>query len=86
MTLDRKDSVIVDSLSRNVEATIKRARAHRSQDQFGEQHGMSRQSINNYENGEIPRSWRFLARLRDRENVDLNKMLTEDNTENGGSS
>lgn len=71
---------------------IQKIRGSRDQRTFAENVDSVQQTISKYERGEIPRSWLFLARLADEENVDLNRLLdgsTEDAPEapgNGGRS
>ena len=51
-------------------------RGSHSQRDFAEAVGSVQQTISKYERGEIPRSWLFLARLAEQENVDVNALLT----------
>lgn len=55
---------------------LQEVRAGRDQRTFAEAVDSVQQTISKYERGEIPRSWLFLARLRDDEGVDLNRLLT----------
>ena len=54
---------------------LQQTRQARDQRTFAEAVGSVQQTISKYERGEIPRSWLFLARLAEQENVDLNWLL-----------
>lgn len=60
---------------------IQKIRGSRDQRTFAENIDSVQQTISKYERGEIPRSWLFLARLAEEENVDLNRLL-DGSTEN----
>lgn len=55
---------------------IQEIRGSRDQRTFAESVDSVQQTISKYERGEVPRSWLFLARLAEEENVDLNRLLT----------
>lgn len=55
---------------------LQEIRGARDQRTFAEAVESVQQTISKYERGEIPRSWMFLARLREEEGVDLNRLLT----------
>jgi transcriptional regulator with XRE-family HTH domain len=55
---------------------LQQIRGSRDQRTFAEAVGSVQQTISKYERGEIPRSWLFLARLVEQENVDLSSLLT----------
>ena len=55
---------------------IQSIRGSRDQRTFAENVDSVQQTISKYERGEVPRSWLFLARLAEEENVDLNRLLT----------
>jgi transcriptional regulator with XRE-family HTH domain len=54
---------------------LQQTRGARDQRTFAEAVGSVQQTISKYERGEIPRSWLFLSRLAEQENVDLNWLL-----------
>ena len=54
---------------------LQQIRGSRDQRTFAEAVGSVQQTISKYERGEIPRSWLFLSRLAEQENVDLNALL-----------
>jgi transcriptional regulator with XRE-family HTH domain len=54
---------------------LQQIRSARDQRTFAEAVGSVQQTISKYERGEIPRSWLFLARLAEQENIDLNWLL-----------
>jgi transcriptional regulator with XRE-family HTH domain len=54
---------------------LQQIRGSRDQRTFAEAVGSVQQTISKYERGEIPRSWLFLSRLAEQENVDLNGLL-----------
>jgi transcriptional regulator with XRE-family HTH domain len=54
---------------------LQQTRSARDQRTFAEAVGSVQQTISKYERGEIPRSWLFLSRLAEQENVDLNWLL-----------
>jgi transcriptional regulator with XRE-family HTH domain len=54
---------------------LQQTRSTRDQRTFAEAVGSVQQTISKYERGEIPRSWLFLSRLAEQENVDLNWLL-----------
>lgn len=54
---------------------LQQIRGARDQRTFAEAVGSVQQTISKYERGEIPRSWLFLARLVEQENVDLGRLL-----------
>jgi len=65
---------------------LQEIRGRRDQRTFAEAVDSVQQTISKYERGEIPRSWLFLARLAESEDVDLNRLLTGHTTpvpENG---
>ena len=55
---------------------LQEIRGRRDQRTFAEAVDSVQQTISKYERGEIPRSWLFLARLAEAENIDLNQLLT----------
>lgn len=55
---------------------LQEIRGRRDQRTFAEAIDSVQQTISKYERGEIPRSWLFLARLAEAENIDLNHLLT----------
>lgn len=55
---------------------LQQIRGTRDQRTFAEAVGSVQQTISKYERGEIPRSWLFLARLVEQENVELGWLLT----------
>ncbi len=61
---------------KTVAKQLRVARGSRSQHEFAERIGTTQQSISKHEQGSIPASWLFLARLHDRDGVDLNALLT----------
>ena len=63
---------------------LQQIRGSRDQRTFAEAVGSVQQTISKYERGEIPRSWLFLARLAEQENVDLNGLLVGLSTASGG--
>jgi len=66
---------------------LQEIRGRRDQRTFAEAVDSVQQTISKYERGEIPRSWLFLARLAEVEEIDLNVLLTGQGTrpsENGG--
>lgn len=62
---------------------IQRIRGSRDQRTFAENVDSVQQTISKYERGEVPRSWLFLARLAEEENVDLNRLLTGESSARG---
>lgn len=54
---------------------LQQIRGARDQRTFAEAVGSVQQTISKYERGEIPRSWLFLVRLAEQQNVDLNSLL-----------
>jgi transcriptional regulator with XRE-family HTH domain len=54
---------------------VQQIRGARDQRTFAEAVGSVQQTISKYERGEIPRSWLFLVRLAEQQNVDLNTLL-----------
>jgi transcriptional regulator with XRE-family HTH domain len=54
---------------------IKKIRSSRDQRTFAAAVDSAQQTISKYERGELPRSWLFLSRLAEQENVDLNTLL-----------
>lgn len=65
---------------------LQQTRQARDQRTFAEAVGSVQQTISKYERGEIPRSWLFLARLAEQENVDLNWLLVGFSTRSEGES
>lgn len=66
-----------DKAMRNeVGRRLQEIRGRRDQRTFAEAIDSVQQTISKYERGEIPRSWLFLARLAEAENIDLNHLLT----------
>lgn len=66
-----------DKAMRNeVGRRLQEIRGRRDQRTFAEAIDSVQQTISKYERGEIPRSWLFLARLAEVENIDLNQLLT----------
>ena len=63
---------------------LQQIRQARDQRTFAEAVGSVQQTISKYERGEIPRSWLFLARLAEQENVDLNWLLVGFSTRGEG--
>jgi transcriptional regulator with XRE-family HTH domain len=55
---------------------LQQIRGGRDQRTFAEAVDSVQQTISKYERGEIPRSWLFLARLAEVEDIDLNRLLT----------
>lgn len=65
---------------------LQEIRGSRDQRTFAEAVDSVQQTISKYERGEVPRSWLFLARLAEEEDVDLNFLLTGDTEAEGGPS
>lgn len=63
---------------------LQQIRGARDQRTFAEAVGSVQQTISKYERGEIPRSWLFLARLAEEENIDLNQLLSGTARREGG--
>ncbi len=63
---------------KSIAKRLRVARGSRNQRDFAERIGTTQQTISQYEQGRIAGSWLFLARLHDRDGVDLNELLTLD--------
>lgn len=59
----------------SVAAELRAIRGRRSQDHVAPQWGVVQGTISSYERGVIPKSWRFLAMLAEREGISLNELL-----------
>lgn len=55
---------------------LRMLRGPRTQEWIAERGGVHQQTYYRYEKGEVPSSWRFLARLREVEGIDLNELLS----------
>lgn len=64
-----------DDLRTRVGKRLQEIRGTRDQRTFAETVDSVQQTISKYERGEIPRSWLFLARLAEEEDIDLNRLL-----------
>lgn len=58
-----------------VGARLREIRGPRPQAHFADRLDVLQQTLSNYENGVVPSSWEFLARLREAEGIDLNNLL-----------
>lgn len=64
------------SFGEGVAERLREVRGPRSQEWIAERGGVHQQTVWRYERGDVPASWEFLARLREREGIDLNDLLS----------